>query len=144
VICDGAKSYAALEKEGICSIMPMKIDGPGQEFCNINTTNGFHSFIKGRYRAACGFATKYLNRYNALFEKAFGGSKYLVDVIYAKLCGMYGRFFSFAEAKTHDLLEIRRLVGIYQNIYLLSPKANDVTMPLRRTAKLGKRAAFQR
>lgn len=106
VICDGAKSYGALEKDGICSVMPMKIDSSDQGFCNINTTNGFHSFIKERYRAARGFATKYLNRYNALFEIAFGGSKFLVDEIYAKLCDMNNRFFSIAETKTRDLLEI--------------------------------------
>lgn len=38
---------------------------------HLNTVNGFHSFIKSCYNFCRGVATKYLNRYNALFFGAY-------------------------------------------------------------------------
>ncbi|GHU47701.1 hypothetical protein FACS1894120_5890 [Clostridia bacterium] len=74
LLCDGAKSYNALEQNGVCGVKGIS-NPKGTGFENINTTNGFHSFIKSRIRAARGIATKYQNRYNALFEKTYRNAK---------------------------------------------------------------------
>ena len=74
VLCDGAKSYNILEKNGICTVMNVSNDDDG--FKKINNVNGYHSYIKERNRAARGFATKYLNRYNALFSVTFRASEF--------------------------------------------------------------------
>ena len=43
----------------------------GSGFYNLNTVNSFHSFIKRQYEFYRRVATKYLNRYNALFSAAY-------------------------------------------------------------------------
>jgi transposase-like protein len=107
IICDGAKSYNILEKNGVCSVahIPADKNDNTDSFYNINTTNGFHSFIKERYRAARGVATKYINRYNAIFDKAYNGSKYLSEEIFNKLRDMNNRFISIKSLKSHNLVE---------------------------------------
>jgi len=107
VICDGSKSYDVLEKKGVCNVAHIP-DNEGKDdgFYNINTTNGFHSFMKERHRDARGFATKYLNRYNVLFEKIYRGSKYLVDEIFSKLFDGQNRHNTVAATKSCRLLNI--------------------------------------
>ena len=105
VICDGAKSYDVLEKNGVCHVAHIP-KGNGDNFYNINTTNGFHSFIKDRCRAARNFATKYLNRYNTLFEKVYRSSKHLVDEISNKLLDGNNRFNTIVATKAEGLLKI--------------------------------------
>ena len=51
----------------------------GKGFANLNTANGFHSYIKERYEQLRGVAIKYLNRYNALFVGAYRNSENLLD-----------------------------------------------------------------
>lgn len=46
-----------------------------------NIANSFHSFIIERYNQYRGVATKYLNRYNALFAKLFRSNSDLADEI---------------------------------------------------------------
>jgi transposase-like protein len=104
MLCDGAKSYDVLVSDGVCHIARIKADET-DDFYNINTTNGFHSFIKERYRSARGVATKYLNRYNALFEKAYRGSKYLADEIFSVLFDGNQRFNTVATMNESLLLE---------------------------------------
>ena len=67
ILADGAKGYDALSETRDCTVIHANPEGG--ESCHINTVNGYHSHIKERYRRARGFATKYLNRYNALFSK---------------------------------------------------------------------------
>lgn len=70
VLCDGLKSYLALEKDTGCSVKDVTKERSGK-FFNLNTVNNFHSFIKSRYKFYRGVATKYLNRYNDLFSIAY-------------------------------------------------------------------------
>lgn len=70
VLCDGLKSYLALEKDTRCSVKDVTKERSGK-FFNLNTVNNFHSFIKSRYKFYRGVATKYLNRYNDLFSIAY-------------------------------------------------------------------------
>ena len=74
ILCDGNKNYDVFEEK--CTVAHVK---------NLNKINNFHSFIKERISAARGVATKYLNRYNALFSKIFGAQEAAVDKIFALL-----------------------------------------------------------
>lgn len=68
LLCDGLRSYGSLENVADCTVMDInKADKTTSSFYNLNTVNNFHSFIKNRYNFYRGVATKYLNRYNALF-----------------------------------------------------------------------------
>jgi transposase-like protein len=104
VLCDGAKSYGILEEEGHCTVMRIKNEDKG--FKKINNVNGFHSFIKERTRDARGFATKYLNRYLALFSGAYRKSEMLVDDIYKILSNTKNRYVTIAESQSVNLLVI--------------------------------------
>jgi transposase-like protein len=104
ILCDGARSYDVLVSDGVCNVTHIKADET-DDFYNINTTNGFHSFIKERYRSARGVATKYLNRYNALFEKTYRGSKYLADEIFNIMFDGNHRFNTISATKENLLLE---------------------------------------
>ena len=70
VLCDGLKSYNALEASAGCIVKDVPKE-TGTGFYNLNTVNAFHSFIKRQYEFYRGVATKYLNRYNALFSTAY-------------------------------------------------------------------------
>jgi len=102
VLCDGAKSYNILEKNGTCTVMNVSNDDGG--FKKINNVNGYHSYIKERNRDARGFATKYLNRYLALFSIAYQKSDYLADDIYKLLCDSKNRYTTIAQTKSQNLL----------------------------------------
>lgn len=87
-LCDGLRSYHALP--GITDCIVRDCNESGAEdtcFYNLNTVNGFHSFIKQRYVFYRGVASKYINRYNALFSSAYrnaeGIIKRLTDVVLA-------------------------------------------------------------
>ena len=69
-LCDGHRSYAKLGKAVGCSVKIVDAED-NHKFFHLNTVNSFHSFIKKRYSFYRGVATKYLNRYNALFGFAF-------------------------------------------------------------------------
>ena len=104
VLCDGAKAYGVLEDNGICSVMGTSADNDG--FKKINDVNGFHSFIKERNRNARGFATKYLNRYNALFSLTFRNSEFVVDDIYNLLCDMNNRYNTISNSQSSNLFSL--------------------------------------
>ncbi len=83
ILCDGAKSYVALGESCDCPVTNVHEDGKnGKGFYHINTANSFHSFIKDRYNQYRGVATKYLNRYNALFSVAYRSDEDLSAAIY--------------------------------------------------------------
>jgi uncharacterized protein YdcH (DUF465 family) len=79
IMCDGANGYNDLGKKSGCDVVVVK---ERNGFTHNNTANSFHSFIKGRYNKYKGVATKYLNRYNALFAKLFKSNGSLADEIY--------------------------------------------------------------
>jgi transposase-like protein len=102
IISDGAKGYGILAESGTCTVLNANRDSGS--FLNINTVNSYHSFIKERNRAARGFATKYLNRYNALFSKVFRAGKAVVDDISNLLGDMNDRNSTILNSQTRNLL----------------------------------------
>lgn len=85
ILCDGLKSYRALPTVAECTIKDCS-EIPADEKCfyNLNTVNGFHSFIKHRYDFYRGVATKYLNRYNALFASAYRKADAMIGLLVHK------------------------------------------------------------
>jgi hypothetical protein len=82
VMCDGEDSYNVLAGTCGCSVSNYKkhLDENGAEcFYHINGVNSFHARIKEQYRQYRGVATKYLNRYNALFCIMFKHMKSAAD-----------------------------------------------------------------
>nr|WP_300858621.1 hypothetical protein [uncultured Acetatifactor sp.] len=78
-LCDGLRSYHALP--GIADCIVKDCNAPSAEdtcFYNLNTVNGFHSFIKQRYVSYRGVASKYINRYNALFSSAYRNTEGII------------------------------------------------------------------
>lgn len=71
-LCDGLRSYHAFPGIAECTVKDCN-DQNGEDSCfyNLNTVNGFHSFIKQRYVFYRGVASKYISRYNALFGAAY-------------------------------------------------------------------------
>ena len=85
VLYDGLKGYSSLEELSKCSVKDITSE-PEDRFYNLNTVNGYHSFIKKRYNFYKGVATKFLNRYNVLFGLTYGKSAFeLTDHICEKL-----------------------------------------------------------
>ena len=68
ILCDGANSYDKLAAHTKCK----KIELCGHEnydkLYHLNTVNSLHSQIKEMFRKYRGVASKYLNRYMALFS----------------------------------------------------------------------------
>ena len=104
LLCDGSKNYGVLSERGKCITANANPALPGLN--NINAVNAYHSFIKRRNRNARGFATKYLNRYNALFSTAFRASDSVVDDVYKRLSAMNGGFVPIAVSQSSNLLVI--------------------------------------
>jgi hypothetical protein len=87
VLTDGVPSDNVLE--GLCQVDVTRVNTDGNKerpYLHINSANAFHRFIKERYDGYRNVATKYLNRYNALFARTFRGDTYLIDEIYETLC----------------------------------------------------------
>jgi len=104
IITDGAKGYDILGEDRKCTVIHANPDGGSS--CNINTVNGFHSHIKDRYHRARGFATKYLNRYNALFSLTYRNSGNIVDDIFKLLCSMEDQSYTIYQTQNLNLLSI--------------------------------------
>jgi len=82
ILCDGLKSYYSLSVSAGCTVKDCH--GSTEEeknFFNLNTVNGFHSFIKRRYDFYRGVATKYLNRYNTLFVASYSNAAVLQNPV---------------------------------------------------------------
>lgn len=107
VLCDGLKSYKALEVTAGCIVKDVTKE-TGTSFYNLNTVNAFHSFIKKRYEFYRGVATKYLNRYNTLFGAAYKCTAEKIQQIMASLLTVSGtkRCPSCQDVKTAGLLLI--------------------------------------
>ena len=103
VLSDGATSYNVLGENFGCDVVHVT-DENKSGFFHTNTANGLHSFIKERYIHYRGVATKYLNRYNALFSKMFRNGEDLADWIYNILC--------FNEIPNHRSVNDVRTLGL--------------------------------
>jgi hypothetical protein len=84
VLCDGLKSYSSLGIEYGCSVKDVNYET--DKFFHLNNVNCFHSFIKQKYDFYRGVATKYLNRYNALFSIMYRAGKSFIKSITNMLC----------------------------------------------------------
>ncbi|MBO5569862.1 MAG: IS1595 family transposase [Clostridia bacterium] len=73
---DGLKGYKVLEEEVDCMVTGVSTEEmKASKTANLNNVNSFHSFIKTRYHNYRGVASKYINRYNALFASGFRDRK---------------------------------------------------------------------
>jgi len=105
-LCDGAKSYNILGENGNCDVIHVDEENKSG-FYHTNTANGLHSHIKEMYKHYKGVATKYLNRYNALFAKMYRAGEGLADSIYNILCNTeINRHHSVKDVNSLRLLDI--------------------------------------
>jgi len=95
IICDGNPNYNTLGDR--CTVAHTE---------RVNKVNGLHSFIKERNRDARGFATIYLNRYNALFGLTFASADAAVKEIYRLMTSRDGSFNSISCVKSNNLLNL--------------------------------------
>lgn len=104
IMCDGAKNYNDFGEKNDCDVVVIKERGG---FTHTNTASSFHSLIKERYNKYRGVATKYLNRYNALFAKLFRSQDDLADEIYSiMISNETPRHHSVSDVKGLGLLEV--------------------------------------
>ncbi len=68
-----------------CTVQDINTGESGCGFYNLNTVNNFHSYIKKQYNDYRGVATKYLNRYNALFTIAWRRSEAIISGLRTRL-----------------------------------------------------------
>lgn len=86
LLCDGLNAYPLLTKIADCTVKNVN-QAPEAEkvFFHLNTVNSLHSFIKRRYIFYRGVATKFLNRYNALFAISFRQNRNTIPALCSKL-----------------------------------------------------------
>lgn len=106
VLCDGHKPYRTLATEYGCSIKDVNLEM--DNYFHLNNVNGFHSFIKRNYVHYGGIATKYLNRYNVLFAKAYRKGKTFFDDMCKALFvdNIQNCYFSNQSLKMSNLLDL--------------------------------------
>lgn len=106
VLCDGHKSYSALEEEYGCSVMDVSLEK--EKYFHLNNVNSFHSFIKKNYVHYAGVATKYLNRYNVLFAKAYRKGGTFFDDLCKSLFtnNTQNNYYSSKSLQTCNLLDL--------------------------------------
>lgn len=108
-LCDGLRSYHALKDIADCSVKDVSsVPQDEKAFYNLNTVNNLHSFIKNRYVFYRGVATKYLNRYNALFTVAWRQN----DTVIADLCSKLFAPSCFSYHYTNQDVKKLRLLTI--------------------------------
>ena len=100
VLTDGLRSYRVLETLAGCTVVDINHEESRGIF-NLNTVNSLHSFIKETYNQYRGVATKYINRYNALFSIAFRCANDLKNTLFLSL-GTVGR-----ECYWHSIKDVR-------------------------------------
>jgi len=73
---DGLKGYRVLEESVDCVVNGVAVEKMKKsKTASLNNVNSFHSFIKTRYHDYRGVASKYINRYNAMFASGFRDRK---------------------------------------------------------------------
>ena len=103
VLADGGKGYPAMAKNCGYNLVNAKAEGCTYD---LNRINGLHSYIKRTYNQKYnGVATKYLNRYNALFALAYTDKEKAIEYIYSLIKTQVGHR-SVADTRTEGLLEI--------------------------------------
>lgn len=86
-LTDGLRSYNSLETATGCTVVDVNQEESKKLF-NLNMVNSLHSYIKKTYNHYRGVATKYINRYNALFSIAFRCAENLASSLLNSLCNI--------------------------------------------------------
>lgn len=108
-LCDGLRSYHALPGIADCTVKDCNDrEMEGSCFYHLNTVNGFHSFIKKRYGFYRGVASKYINRYNALFSTTYRNAETMIRRLTETVLKVTGTnyYHSNKDVKTVRLLAI--------------------------------------
>lgn len=107
VLTDGLRSYHVFESFTNCTVIDINHKECHGIF-HLNTVDSLHLFIKETYNHYRGVATKYLNRYNALFSIAFRCANNLKDTLFSSLCtvGQKCYWHSVKDVRNHQLLLI--------------------------------------
>lgn len=103
---DGLKGYKCLETEVDCVIesVPNEVQ-KRTGTANLNNVNGFHSHIQSAYRHYRGVATKYLNRYNALFQAVYKNGRPISELVKSVLAfDVTGSLFTNLSVQNSGLL----------------------------------------
>lgn len=104
---DGLKGYKHLETVIDCVVESVSIDAQkNSKTANLNNVNSFHSFIQERYDHYRGLATRYLNRYNALFARTFRAKDRLAQMVSSVLCNRGVGTFSYWDVKNVALVTV--------------------------------------
>ena len=105
ILTDGLRSYKKLETLANCTVVDVNHESCRGMF-NLNTVNSLHSYIKETYNHYRGVATKYINRYNALFSIAFRPADNLKDTLSAVLCnvGQKSYWHSVKDVRNYKLV----------------------------------------
>ncbi len=78
-LCNRLRSYHALSGIADCTVRDcVNQEGDDAHFFNLNTVNGFHSFIKKCYEFYRRVASKYINRYTVLFAVAYRNAESII------------------------------------------------------------------
>lgn len=104
-LTDGLRSYSVLREQFHCLVMDVNHE-EDRSFFTLGIVNSMHSYIKETYARYRGVATKYINRYNAMFSLAFRNIKDQVDDAFSSLCQM-GRnclWHGVKDIKVHNLV----------------------------------------
>lgn len=105
-ITDGLRSYNILSDIADCSVKNATEEK--SSFYHLNSVNNLHAFIKRHYEFYRGVATKYLNRYNTLFQFAYKCTDELISSLSDKLfnAGTTSMYHSIKDIKEMNLLYI--------------------------------------
>ena len=105
-ITDGLRSYNVLSSLADCSVK--NANEEKSSFYHLNSVNNLHAFIKRHYEFYRGVATKYLNRYNTLFQFTYRCTDDLISNLADKLfnTGTTSMYHSIKDIKEMNLLYI--------------------------------------
>ncbi len=107
VLTDGLRSYNILETVTKCTVVDVNHEKSRGIF-HLNTVNSLHSYIKDTYNHYRGVATKYINRYNALFSIGFRCADSVKDRLFASLCtiGRNCYWHSLKDVRNYQLVAL--------------------------------------
>lgn len=110
VVTDGLVTYKAIKNVAKCAILNAKSAAGKAAGVNLHAVDNFHSFIKGFQKNYHGVATKYLNRYCAMYATVFGHTndvafqRGIMTQLHPK--GKSNIWHSAAELKQYKLLTV--------------------------------------
>lgn len=106
VLTDGLRSYNSLGAAIGCTVIDVNHE-ENKKLFNLNTVNSLHSYIKETYNHYRGVATKYINRYNALFSIVFRCAEGLATSLFHSLCNIGNGCYWHS---VHDICNCRLVI----------------------------------